>query len=69
MKPIWQVVLSVLTAITLSVSTVYTTFATKAEVRDLVQQKHESVSYILGQILDKVNRIEERVWDLSKKDK
>jgi len=58
--------LNVLAAVIIVLSYVYTTFATKNEVKQYVDQKHDLAMGILVQIRDDVKAIDKKVWELSK---
>ena len=59
-------IINIIAAIVLSISYVYSTFATKVDVKDYVDQRHESAMTILIDIKDRVHSIDKKVWELSK---
>lgn len=65
-KPFLDILISVIVAVIVAVSTVYTTFATKKDVETMVHEKHNTVQFMLGQVLLKLDQIDQRVWELQK---
>lgn len=60
--------INIITPIAVVITFVYSTFATKANMKDYVDEKHKGVMHILKDIKHHLSTIEERLWDQHNKE-
>lgn len=62
-----QSIVTIITAIVMCVSYVYTTFATKIEVEKKVEMGSESTLLLLREINKKLEVLDKRLWEMNNK--
>ena len=68
-SPWINIIISVVIGVIVGMSTLYATFATKKEVRVMVNDKHKSVMFILQGMSGTLKEIDKKLWELQKEKK